>query len=335
MQTFIVTIEVKYIITFEEIENSINLKRDDKDFSYLSRKHLRESHKDDGRFFDESIVGASIVDIKSYDHFYVVIAKRDEPMTFEQIMEIKKSSDMFIERIKSNGFIDAVFNWQGSSVHFRIKTDSNYTGSNKRNMSFVANSIEGKFKSYSEFYHLHDIDVDIGAFTYNEGSGIRNKIVLRKTVKGKIREASVDCVHLALYDTTLADYDGDRMWNWISNESKHVSLEIDQHFFALKSYVQALSEVGLMKIINQAFLHSDSNFGFNTQMHSQFTRALAVLDKDLVKEIAYSFIVDVLNSRDYKDAKKWLMDKKDAITNRFQLSSYTIGDDYEIEIKMR
>ncbi len=117
---------------------------------------------------------------------------------------------------------------------------------------------------------LHAAGVEIGARVTVQPKGPPQ---LRIVFRIGIREASVTCVHMAVYtgplDTLPPHADLAR-----SSERHPVDLAPEEHFFALKSYVAGITEVGLGAMFIMAREAGNLPVGVNAQMQQQILQAL-------------------------------------------------------------
>ncbi len=114
-------------------------------------------------------------------------------------------------------------------------------------------------------------DITIWARVEVDPSGeIHNRVVFRREAGGEVLEGIVACVHLAIYSASLDELDmiaqrdpGFR--NMIQSTEGHpVHLPPEEHFFALKSYVAGLANVGIFNLLSAGVQP-----GFNEHWHRQ------------------------------------------------------------------
>ncbi|OLS14580.1 MAG: hypothetical protein RBG13Loki_1771 [Promethearchaeota archaeon CR_4] len=96
---------------------------------------------------------------------------------------------------------------------------------------------------------------------------------LRIVFRGGDEEASVDCVHVAVYSGSLESLPPDADLGR-SSESHPVILAPEEHFFALNSYVAGIAEVGLGVMFTLAREAGNMPVGFNALMQQQILKAL-------------------------------------------------------------
>jgi hypothetical protein len=130
--------------------------------------------------------------------------------------------------------------------------------------------------SWEQWYPLPN-DPDL--FTAGVEIGARVKAQLRKRPQLRImfrtggKEASVECVRLAMYPGPLGSFPLDEE---LARSPAHrpVKLPAEEHFFALNSYVAGIAEVGIGGMFTLAWDAGSLPVGFNSVMQSQILRAL-------------------------------------------------------------
>ncbi len=117
---------------------------------------------------------------------------------------------------------------------------------------------------------LHAGGVEIGARATIKPNGAPElRIVFRR---GK-SEAYVTCVHVAVYAGPLESLPPEAELAR-SSEHRKIQLAPEEHFFALKSFVAGVAEVGIGTMFAVAREAGDLPVGFNVLMQAQFLRAL-------------------------------------------------------------
>jgi hypothetical protein len=117
---------------------------------------------------------------------------------------------------------------------------------------------------------LHAAGVEIGARVTPQPKGPPQ---LRIVFRAGGKEASVDCVHVAVYAGSLESLPPEAE---LARSSEHdpVTLPAEEHFFALNSYVGGIAEVGLGAMFAMARESGNLPVGFNYLMQQQVLKAL-------------------------------------------------------------
>ncbi|OLS16069.1 MAG: hypothetical protein RBG13Loki_0311 [Promethearchaeota archaeon CR_4] len=117
---------------------------------------------------------------------------------------------------------------------------------------------------------LHAAGVEIGArMLLLSGESPQLRISFR--ANGKI--ASVKCVHVAVYAGPLASLPAEADLAR-SSEQHPISLAPEEHFFALKSYVAGIADVGIGAMFRMAREAGNQSVGFNDLMQQQILQTL-------------------------------------------------------------
>ncbi len=131
---------------------------------------------------------------------------------------------------------------------------------------------------------LQAVGIAICAQVDWKDEGIQNRIVFRRTgAKGRQRTASVECTHTVVYAGPASDAltfaddisalpnktgaDRERL----SQNGKLATLPPWEHFAALKSYIAAVADVGVIALLSQSIMAPAEStdglpFGFNAEM---------------------------------------------------------------------
>jgi len=125
----------------------------------------------------------------------------------------------------------------------------------------------------------HPLPNDPDLFAVGVEIGARVRLQLRRRPQLRIvfriggKEASVECVRLAMYPGPLGSFPLDEE---LARSPAHrpVKLPAEEHFFALNSYVAGIAEVGIGGMFTLAWEAGPLSVGFNTVMQSQILRAL-------------------------------------------------------------
>ncbi len=137
------------------------------------------------------------------------------------------------------------------------------------------------------------INVKIGARVNVVNGKPHNRIVFKKGNE----EAEVTCVHTAIRTIpaqealNLKNGKYDLLKEFArTSEGRPLNLPPEEHFVALKSYVQGIAEVGLSKMLITSYYSTDYNpqnlpFGFNSTMQSQVVACLTKVAPNAVQEI--------------------------------------------------
>lgn len=138
--------------------------------------------------------------------------------------------------------------------------------------------------------------------TYNQTEGVRNRIVFH----GPDGTGAVGCVHTAIYSTTLDKMPGEKELAR-STEFKQVKLPPEEHFFALRSYVQGVLDFGICNMMGATYQSNEwdpSNlpFGFNALMQQQILFAITKTSHDASDALLLRFLRDLGKTVD----KGWL-----------------------------
>ena len=142
--------------------------------------------------------------------------------------------------------------------------------------------------------------------------GINNRIVFEKGGK----KSYVPCVHTIIYTATLSELPPDAELAQISTEMRPVKLPVEEHFFALSSYVQVIAEFGLMWCLTH---QSQVKFGFNYMLSQQILRAIRSITPE-------GFIGNV-----YANAVFTQLDEGEAVTLHSGLTVTKTGETYKYE----
>ena len=149
---------------------------------------------------------------------------------------------------------------------------------------------EGSGFYYEEFFSLAkdpmliQDGITIGARVISTDGKCLNRIIMRR---GDI-EASVDCVHTAIYSIPAGQLnDSYQMTTNLreivefaqTTEKREIYLPPEEHFAALKSYVAGIAEIGITTMLRTAYITVDDSFdilpfGFNIQMQRQVISAI-------------------------------------------------------------
>ncbi len=149
---------------------------------------------------------------------------------------------------------------------------------------------------------LQAVGITIGARVDWGGEEIHNRIVFHRTdMRGRRRTASVECTHTVVYAGpasdaltfaddiyTSADAIKTSDWERLTPNEKLVTLPPWEHFAALKSYVAAVADMGVIALLLQSIVPSTAPtvglpFGFNAEMQAQVVDALyAIAPRALV-----------------------------------------------------
>ena len=157
---------------------------------------------------------------------------------------------------------------------------------------------------------LHVAGVEIGArVTPQPDKPSQLRIVFRA---GKA-EASVECVHVAVYAGPLESLPPDAELAR-SSEQHPVTLAPEEHFFALNSYVAGIAEVGLGVMFAMAREAGNLPVGFNALMQQQVLKALARVAPAASLDLCLWIIDDAtLSGRD--SAREFLAPMRGALTD--------------------
>ncbi len=149
---------------------------------------------------------------------------------------------------------------------------------------------------------LHAMGVKIVAKVVFSKRGIATRIVFKRGW----RRAEIACVHLAIYSGNAGEvipYGEDRVLDdqGVRMDFPPVQISPEEHFVALRSYVQAIAEEGIMKLLQESTRQSKYDlealpFGFNAAMHAQVFRALAKLCPDAVRHLALDLLFEIADN---------------------------------------
>ena len=126
--------------------------------------------------------------------------------------------------------------------------------------------------------------------------------------KRKEIEAEVSCVHTAVSEISLQKarelIDGNEQRFIELSKSYHqnlVTIAPEDHFAALKSYVQGIAEVGLGNMMITSYYSTTLNpttlpFGFNSHMQSQILQCLNRLAADAIKPMVETVLLELAKS---------------------------------------
>ncbi|OLS14186.1 MAG: hypothetical protein RBG13Loki_2197 [Promethearchaeota archaeon CR_4] len=128
-----------------------------------------------------------------------------------------------------------------------------------------------------EHWHQLPNDPDLFAAGVEIGARVtpqlRRRPQLRIAFKTGGKEATVECVRLAMYPGPLGSFP---LAEELARSPAHrpVKLPAEEHFFALNSYVAGIAEIGIGGMFALAWEAGSLPVGFNTVMQSQILRAL-------------------------------------------------------------
>ncbi|HMF32826.1 MAG TPA: hypothetical protein VKK79_15485 [Candidatus Lokiarchaeia archaeon] len=150
-------------------------------------------------------------------------------------------------------------------------------------------------------------------FSANSPYVVKNRIIFRRG----IHEASVDCVHTAIWSGSLEDFGNADTINPIelaestesarygdervSNIPRPIYIAPWEHFAALKSFVAGLAELGITNALNMSYLSEENNpqtlpFGFNALFQHQVVRAMRQVARIEMDDIISEVLVNLANS---------------------------------------
>ncbi len=158
---------------------------------------------------------------------------------------------------------------------------------------------------------LQAAGVTIGARVDWRGEEVRNRIVFRRESTGAGKtEAEVECTHTLVYTgtpeqvlTLATDLDVAQgkmaapVKKWLRGTGGPVPLPPWEHFAALKSYIAAITDMGIDGLLRVTGIRDavatpvtpDAPFGFNVAMRNQFTRAL----EQVAPEAIHALLLDL------------------------------------------
>ncbi|MBN1800999.1 MAG: hypothetical protein JW891_05790 [Candidatus Lokiarchaeota archaeon] len=148
------------------------------------------------------------------------------------------------------------------------------------------------------------INVEIGARINVVNNKSHNRIVFKKGNE----EVEVTCVHTAIRTVSaqealnLRNGGFDLLKEFVqTSEGKTLNLPPEEHFVALKSYVEGIAEVGLSKMLITSYYSADYTprnlpFGFNSTMQSQIVACLTKIAPKAIKEIVEKMLYELANS---------------------------------------
>lgn len=133
---------------------------------------------------------------------------------------------------------------------------------------------------------------------------------VRKIPEYNGKEESVDCVHTAVYDTTLKGFEGlddiDLARKVVqtppANGMQLVDLPLVEHFASLKMYVGGIVELGLNNCFTQSYHSEEINpttmtFGFNSFMQNQILKCLGrILPREVIRNWTIDLITEIIDS---------------------------------------
>ncbi len=150
---------------------------------------------------------------------------------------------------------------------------------------------------------LHALGVVIGA-RVNITPRVQNRIVFKRDRK----EAEVTCIHAAITSITTEeimnlDLEADDTIREFARttENEPVKLSPEEHFAALKSYVQGIAEMGIGNVTMASYASETINpqtlpFGFNSAMQTQIFRCLNTVAPSAFKSILRDLLLDISGS---------------------------------------
>ncbi len=176
--------------------------------------------------------------------------------------------------------------------------------------------------------------VDVGARVEVFEGVAHNRIVFRR---GR-RETEVSCVHTAIYTGTLEGFPEDEDDEGIvelakSSEFRPVDLPPSEHFFALKSYVAGLAEMGILNAMSASYISEEVNpytlpIGFNAQMHAQIRRALHQLVPKVLDNLMRDFLLELFE----KIPEEWLRPRVLLLHEHYHLLNY-VSENFLPQVK--
>ncbi len=162
---------------------------------------------------------------------------------------------------------------------------------------------------------LQAIGITICAHVDWEGEDVRNRIVFRRSeAEGQQKEAGVECTHTIIYAgptsdaltfvenlDTSPDNPPPIAEEILNRTERPATLPPWEHFAALKSYVAAVADIGVIPLLRQSnAIHAnpadDLPFGFNAEMRAQVLRALYTIAPLAMITIYRDLTVEFLDS---------------------------------------
>jgi hypothetical protein len=171
------------------------------------------------------------------------------------------------------------------------------------NKHYLDNSETGFY--YEATYPLkQDFDIDDAGVTISarvtfQGGNSSNNIVFKR---GKA-EQIVTCVHTAVCNLPperlaemLKTYEENPGEFAIPIEEQSIRLPPEEHFVALKSYVDGIAQTGIANMLNASYYSSKLNpqtlpYGFNSAMQKQILAALKSLAPEATKSLIANHII--------------------------------------------
>jgi len=148
---------------------------------------------------------------------------------------------------------------------------------------------------------IHATGVEIGARVevypdyVNSNQHIRGRVVFRRNDHDLYHnyECTVDCTHVAVATLATDQLPADQR-EFAKTTEGHAEIKLDpeEHFVALRSYVQGIAEIGLENMFAAKYPDDPLSlpFGFNSLMQKQVLRCLTELCPNAAKSILYKAV---------------------------------------------
>jgi hypothetical protein len=156
------------------------------------------------------------------------------------------------------------------------------------------------FTNKKGYYYRKDIGspkdpqlggIIVSAVTSNENGSIKNRIHFTRHLRsGKKIKAKIHCIHSVIYEGTLDEFETIEPSDL---KPRNLTLTIENHFFALASFVEGLLKYHLLDLLKLSYTSEETNpetlkYGLNHIFQMQLIRVFTELRVDitsLIREI--------------------------------------------------